>query len=127
MGFMKRLLGKDEEVDWQTSATPAAPTPAAPTPVVPANLENVVLTGDAARAAMENIERATNMDLDGDGKIGGVATPGAQTPFSAAFGSPAPTAPADVVSQLERLAKLRESGALTEAEFAAQKAKLLGA
>ena len=32
----------------------------------------------------------------------------------------------DVVSQLKQLAELKEQGILTEAEFAAQKAKLLG-
>ena len=32
----------------------------------------------------------------------------------------------DVVSQLERLAALKDQGILTEEEFAAQKAKLLG-
>jgi putative oligomerization/nucleic acid binding protein len=40
-------------------------------------------------------------------------------------GAPAPAAP-DPVAQLERLAKLHESGALTDAEFAQEKAKLLG-
>ena len=44
--------------------------------------------------------------------------------------SPAPqAAPApqtDVVSQLERLAALKDQGILTEEEFAAQKAKILG-
>ena len=42
---------------------------------------------------------------------------------------PAATAPAEekpgVIDQLERLQKLRESGALTESEFAAQKARIL--
>ena len=38
-----------------------------------------------------------------------------------------PAAPEeDVVSQLERLAALKEQGILTDEEFAAQKAKLLG-
>jgi hypothetical protein len=40
-------------------------------------------------------------------------------------GAPAPAEP-DQVGQLERLAKLHESGALTDAEFAQEKAKLLG-
>jgi membrane protease subunit (stomatin/prohibitin family) len=35
------------------------------------------------------------------------------------------TAPADPVAQLKELAELRDSGVLTEEEFAAQKAKLL--
>lgn len=34
--------------------------------------------------------------------------------------------PADLLSQLERLGQLRDQGILTEAEFAAQKARLLG-
>jgi hypothetical protein len=32
----------------------------------------------------------------------------------------------DAISQLERLARLKEQGVLTEQEFAAQKAKILG-
>ena len=40
-------------------------------------------------------------------------------------GAPA-APPADPIAQLERLAALRDAGALTEAEFAAAKAKLLG-
>jgi len=36
------------------------------------------------------------------------------------------TPSADPIAQLERLAALRDSGALTDAEFAAAKAKLLG-
>jgi membrane protease subunit (stomatin/prohibitin family) len=35
-------------------------------------------------------------------------------------------APADSTAELERLAKLHESGALTDEEFAAAKSKLLG-
>lgn len=51
-----------------------------------------------------------------------------------ASGAPAPPQPAasggggggDTVAELERLAKLRDSGALTEAEFEQQKARILG-
>jgi hypothetical protein len=40
--------------------------------------------------------------------------------------APAPAAPApDPIEQLTKLAALKDSGALTEAEFEAQKAKLL--
>jgi hypothetical protein len=44
---------------------------------------------------------------------------------------PAPAAPAesgedDMLAQLEKLGKLHDSGVLTDEEFAAQKAKLLG-
>jgi hypothetical protein len=38
----------------------------------------------------------------------------------------APAAPADSTAELERLAKLHDSGALNDEEFAAAKAKLLG-
>ena len=42
--------------------------------------------------------------------------------------APAPAAPAepDLVEQLRRLGELRDAGILTEEEFAAQKAKILG-
>jgi hypothetical protein len=41
---------------------------------------------------------------------------------------PPPAAPgqSDVIAQLKELGELRDNGVLTEAEFAAQKAKLLG-
>ncbi len=43
------------------------------------------------------------------------------------YAPPPPAAPAvDVVEQLTKLAQLRDQGILTEEEFAAQKAKLLG-
>ena len=41
--------------------------------------------------------------------------------------APAPAAaPADPIAQLKELAALKEQGILTDAEFAAQKAKILG-
>ena len=41
--------------------------------------------------------------------------------------APAPAAPAaDPIAQLKELGQLRDSGVLTEEEFAAQKAKILG-
>ena len=45
---------------------------------------------------------------------------------SSAPAQQAPTAQADVITQLERLGALKAQGLLTEEEFAAQKAKLLG-
>ena len=52
----------------------------------------------------------------------------AQTQAPPPQAAPAPSAPAPVDStgELERLAKLHESGALNDEEFAAAKAKLLG-
>jgi hypothetical protein len=50
-----------------------------------------------------------------------------------AYAQPAPAAPApapasqdDTISQLERLGKLKDQGVLTDEEFQAQKAKILG-
>ena len=40
--------------------------------------------------------------------------------------APAAAAPQDPVAQLEKLAELKDRGILTDAEFAAQKAKILG-
>ena len=50
----------------------------------------------------------------------------AQTQAPPAAPAPAPAAPTDSTAELERLAKLHESGALNDEEFAAAKAKLLG-
>jgi hypothetical protein len=48
-------------------------------------------------------------------------------PGDAPASTPAPAGPApSLAGELERLASLRDQGALTEAEFQAQKAKLLG-
>ncbi|MFJ3405643.1 SHOCT domain-containing protein [Promicromonospora sp. NPDC090134] len=49
-------------------------------------------------------------------------------PPQQAYAAPPPPAPAaseDVIAQLERLGKLRDDGVLTDAEFSAQKARLL--
>lgn len=50
----------------------------------------------------------------------------AATAAPAAAPAPAPAAPAGSTGELERLARLHESGALTDAEFGAAKAQLLG-
>jgi putative oligomerization/nucleic acid binding protein len=43
-----------------------------------------------------------------------------------AAATPAPAEAPDMMSQLQQLAQLKDAGALTEAEFSAAKAKLLG-
>lgn len=40
--------------------------------------------------------------------------------------APAPAAESDVITQLKQLAELRDQGVLTDDEFAAQKARILG-
>jgi uncharacterized membrane protein YebE (DUF533 family) len=49
-----------------------------------------------------------------------------QAPPPAPAAAPAPAATGDTTAELERLASLHQSGALTDDEFAAAKAKLLG-
>ena len=49
-----------------------------------------------------------------------------QTQAPPAAPAPAAAAPTDSTAELERLAKLHESGALNDEEFAAAKSKLLG-
>ncbi|HET9345952.1 MAG TPA: SHOCT domain-containing protein [Candidatus Limnocylindrales bacterium] len=59
----------------------------------------------------------------------GVAAAQAQAAQQAAYQAPAPApaAPAvDLTAELQKLASLKEAGILTDAEFAAAKAKLLG-
>jgi hypothetical protein len=74
------------------------------------------LRGDPNRdAILRSLEAATGQDLDGDGRIGGVAP-----------ATPPGDSDGDRLAQLERLARLRDSGALTDEEFAAEKRRLLG-
>lgn len=49
----------------------------------------------------------------------------APSPTPAPVPAPAPVAPLSVADELEKLVRLRDSGALTEAEFAEQKARVL--
>jgi hypothetical protein len=69
---------------------------------------------------------ALKSELAGDGPL---APPAARTAAAATVGVPAAAAPATTdtrVDQLERLARLRDSGALDEREFRSEKARILG-
>jgi hypothetical protein len=70
------------------------------------------------REILEGAEAATGMDLDGDGTV--AERPPGAAPYSVSHASD------DPISHLERLQRLRESGALTEGEFAEQKRRVLG-
>jgi hypothetical protein len=77
---------------------------------------NVTIIGDPANLPPEKrarVEQMLGIDLDGDGLIGGSASAGSTR------GSD------DRVANLERLAALHRSGALTDAEFALEKRRLL--
>ena len=81
---------------------------------------------------VQGVEQATGRDLDGDGVVGpaGGQLPGQRFSRWSPWSGPAVRPPqpgADSVSLLERLAKLHESEqAITDEEFAQQKAKILG-
>lgn len=99
-------------------------------------------TGDLIEVAYDPADKSTvALDTDwrsttGGGRLlvlrrpaEGAAMPaGTQAGATAGAGAPAAepsTAPERVIDQLERLNRLKEEGALTESEFAVQKAKLL--
>ncbi len=102
---------------------------------------------EQVKDAIARAEKMMNMDLDGDGTVAGApASPGQhldlkalmaqaqaqmavfqqQGGFAAAGQLPGAPAPKDTINQLEELAALRDRGALTDAEFEAQKKKILG-
>lgn len=64
-------------------------------------------------------EQALGVDLDGDGRVG-------PAPEGAAAAEEPDADPGDRIAQLERLARLRDAGALTEDEFVAEKQRVLG-
>jgi hypothetical protein len=61
------------------------------------------------------------------GRPGYTRAPVAVQPAQAAAPPPAQPAAGDTIEQLKQLGELRDNGVLTDEEFAAQKAKILGA
>lgn len=103
--------------------------------------DDVADSGDLAKQQAEQIAAQMNQGGGGQAVIGGddasgiadalqEAMPGAQIEVQGAeLGSAQASAAAgedDRVAQLERLARLKESGALTEQEFEREKARILG-
>jgi hypothetical protein len=83
--------------------------------------------GDPDRIVAELRERFPGAHIDiQQSTIDGDSHPELARAMQAGFGGEAMPAPADPIAQIERLAELHRSGALTDAEFAAAKAKLLG-
>ena len=107
-------------------------------PTGPVSGPTVMINGrPATPEELKQYEVMTGMDLDGDGKIaGGAAAPGgglqgmiAGAMAAAQQGMPAgPDQPGkadDRVAALERLAALKASGTLTDAEFETEKQRIL--
>jgi hypothetical protein len=93
----------------------------------PANPDNVALETDPRYAATPPALYIKTRPPDGQGQPVTAFT--SATTASAGMGAAAPSgdaSPPTLIEQIERLAKLRDSGALTEAEFQEQKANLLG-
>lgn len=131
----------DEIQNWDTGAAsqaqqlaaamnqPPPPPPEGQPPAGQAGTPTVMINGrPATPEELKQYEVMTGMDLDGDGRIaGGAAAPpgGLQSMIAGAMAQQGPPAD-DRVAALERLAALKASGALTETEFAAEKARILG-
>jgi hypothetical protein len=86
----------------------------------------VVGTATATRNAVNRRQAEKNMQAYSNAAqaTGQQAAP--QVQYVEVMPDQTPAAPDDVITQLERLGALKAQGLLTEEEFAAQKAKLLG-
>ncbi len=77
----------------------------------------------AQQAAFESQAQVAQMQADMEAMKAQQAAPAAAAPAAAA---PAANAEGDLMAQLSQLADLKAAGVLTDEEFAAAKAKLLG-
>ncbi len=124
----------------QADAQPGGEAAAGSTPAgvlapgfqLPAGVTPIVIGNPDPERIQEALARASQLlGVDLTGAINAAAAAsnpaGAATvQFNAAAGAGAPAAGGgDLVDRLERLAKLRDSGAITDAEFTTQKQRLL--
>lgn len=90
----------------------------------------VVGTATATRNAVNRRQADKNMAAYSQAAANNAPPPQQQVVYAApppeVIPAQAPAAQEDVITQLERLGALKAQGLLTEEEFAAQKAKLLG-
>jgi hypothetical protein len=84
-------------------------------------------TAVSGRVARRQAERMAPRDQAIAANRGAGYAQGAQTVAEPPPAAPPAAPAADPIEQLERLAKLKEQGILTDEEFAAEKAKILGA
>jgi hypothetical protein len=83
----------------------------------------VVGTATATRNAVDRRQASKNAEAYAQAEAAYVQ---AAPPPQQQYAPPPPAPEEDVITQLERLGTLKAQGILTEEEFAAQKAKLLG-
>ena len=89
-------------------------------------LMRVAAGAATASVAYKAGQRRTQQNQYNDQAQAAYAQTQAAPPQAAPPPAPAAPAPTDSTAELERLAKLHESGALNDEEFAAAKSKLLG-
>jgi hypothetical protein len=153
MNLVVQLPGREaESIECTSVPAPVAkwPTPGGTLPVTidqadtsrcKVRWDEVPDSGDIAKQQADALAAQMNQRGGGQVVMGGGADvneivqalqqqyPGAQIEVeeAQAFGQPtAPSSEDDRVAQLERLAKLKESGALSEDEFEREKARILG-
>ena len=86
-----------------------------------------VVAGTASAVSGRVQRRQAAKFADKDAEIAAQRTASYQEQLPPQAAPPAAAAPpVDVLAQLKQLGELKEQGILTEAEFAAQKAKILG-
>jgi hypothetical protein len=102
--------------------------------------QTIDLRGTGAREEVEKVLREHGIDPDEKGQtidastkpglqeaiLGALFKGGVDIPNAGGFGGAISPPPQDHVAQLEHLAKKRDAGEITDAEFEAQKRKLLG-
>lgn len=88
-------------------------------------LMRAAMVGGAGYAAGKRRARTEQHEYDQDAAIGQQAPPLAAAPPQAAAPAPAAMSEADRIQALKNLKELLDTGVLTQAEFDAQKQKLL--
>jgi hypothetical protein len=86
----------------------------------------VVGTATATRNAVNRRQADKNAQAYAHAEAQAAPPPQEYAPPPQEYAPPPPAPDEDVITQLERLGALKAQGLLTEEEFAAQKAKLLG-
>jgi len=81
--------------------------------------------GGGAYVAGKRHAQSQQREAEQEGRLQGLEQEQQQAPAPQAAGSPGGLAP-DAVEQLRQLGQLHEQGVLTDEEFAAQKARVLG-
>ena len=89
--------------------------------------ETIDLRGTGAREDVEEVLREHGIDPDKKGQqIDASKVPGLKIPNAGGFGGGISAPKQDPLDQIEHLDKQRDAGAISDAEFEAQKRKLLG-